>query len=167
MSFPRDWSKPLLGSLAGFCISHVADGIWVFFVAFYSLSLLCGSASFGLREDSAFIFYSGREGLVNPISFRDFLKLLFKCLPSGLRGVSVEWNVSISEESVIQQNYIVIILLLYIFKAIAQQSHFLWNFLHLSLEEKTELIISNVAYTHCFEFLYYYWHLWDWYLKNW
>lgn len=38
---------------------------------------------------------------MNLVSFRNFLKLLFKCLPSGLRGFSAEGNVSISEESVL------------------------------------------------------------------
>lgn len=103
LSWCLGWSKPPPGSSAGFCFFMeailISESILCCFSA--GIAFLAARLHFiweGLRARTS---YSGSEGLMDPVNFRDFLKLL-SCLPSCLRSLPAGWNVSISKETITQ-----------------------------------------------------------------
>lgn len=100
LSWCLSWSKPPPGSSAGFCFFMeailISESILCYFSA--GIAFLAARLHFIWEGLWALTSDSGSEGLMDPVNFRDFLKLL-NCFPSCLRK---EWNVSFLQDGMFQ-----------------------------------------------------------------
>lgn len=100
------WSKPLPGSLVGFCFFSEAAP-----VSESSLQFCC-------------LYYSvERRGLVILVCFMNFLKVFLSCFPTVLRSFPGQWDVPVKEEPATQQGLTILLAPRLLSNPVKIQSH--------------------------------------------